>query len=140
MTLPVAVIDTNVVASGMITSNPDSLQAKLLDGMLSGQFGFLLSQELADEYREVLSRPKLRKYHRRTDEEIEDLLDVLEARAIWFEPRSSSLRAPDPRDQHLWNLVAGWAGAVLVTGDRKLIEGTCQEVPVRLPMDFLATP
>jgi putative PIN family toxin of toxin-antitoxin system len=137
VTPSVAVIDTNVVASGIITSNPESLQAKVLDGMLSGELRFLLSTALLEEYSEVLSRPKLSKYHRRSEHEIANLLQELKVNAIWFEPASSLLLAPDPEDQHLWDLVAGWKGSVLVTGDQKLLDASCSDVPVRLPKDFL---
>ncbi len=61
MTLPVAVIDTNVVVSDLLTGEPVPPTAVLLDGMLRGRFTYLLSLELLAEYREVLLRPRIRR-------------------------------------------------------------------------------
>jgi hypothetical protein len=41
-----AVIDTNVVVSGVLTENPASPTVRILDGMLAGRFRFLLSVDL----------------------------------------------------------------------------------------------
>ncbi len=136
MTQPVAIVDTNIVTSGLITSKGDSLQAGLLDGMLTERFSFLLSSALFKEYCDVLSRPKLIRYHRRSEEQIEGILSRIRAHATWFEPQASGIAAPDSGDQHLWDLLMGWRGAVLVTGDKKLLDNA-EGVQVLLPADFL---
>jgi len=56
-----AVIDTNVVVSGLLTSLAASPTVRILDGMLVGAFRFLLSVELLAEYRAVLLRQKIRR-------------------------------------------------------------------------------
>lgn len=43
MSPPPAAIDTNVVVSGLLTADPASPTARILDGMLDGRFPYLLS-------------------------------------------------------------------------------------------------
>ena len=64
----VAIVDTNVVVAGLMTSREDSPVARVLDGMLAARFPFALSEALLAEYRVVLSRPKLRGLHGRNVE------------------------------------------------------------------------
>jgi len=51
MTEAVFVIDTNVVAAGLITGSSRSPVALVLDAMLAGRLVILLSPPLLDEYR-----------------------------------------------------------------------------------------
>ena len=62
VTPPVAVIDTNVVVSALLTGEPVSPTAVVLDDMLRGRFAYPLSLELLAEYREVLLRPRTRSF------------------------------------------------------------------------------
>jgi len=63
MTSRPAVIDTNVVVSGLITKDARAPTARIVDGMLRGRFPFLLSNLTLREYREVLLRPAIRRKH-----------------------------------------------------------------------------
>jgi predicted nucleic acid-binding protein len=53
VTLPAAVIDTNVVVSGLIGAECRPPTTAILDAMVSGRFTLLLSLVLLVEYREV---------------------------------------------------------------------------------------
>lgn len=119
MKLPTAVIDTNIVVAGLLTGDAGSPTAKILDGMRRGVFPFLLSTALLTEYREVLLRPKIRKAHGLSEREIDLVLTEIATHAIVREPEAAA-GAPDPRDSHLWALVVGVPGSVLVTGDLAL--------------------
>ena len=121
MSPPVFVVDTNVVVAGLITGSSHSPVASVLDAMLSGTLVFLLSPALLDEYRSVLSRPKLVKLHGLTEALMDQLLVELTANAIWREPQLGST-APDRGDDHLWALLSAYSGSILVTGDRLLLE------------------
>jgi putative PIN family toxin of toxin-antitoxin system len=121
MSPPVFVVDTNVVVAGLITGSSDSPVALVLDSMLSGTLVFLLSPTLLDEYRSVLSRPKLATLHGLTEAQIDQLLVELTANAIWREPKPSPF-APDRGDDHLWALLSAYPGSILVTGDSVLLE------------------
>ena len=134
---PVAVIDTNVVVSGVVSSRVDSSPVLLLDGMRLGRFPFLLSTALLEEYREILLRPKLRKLHRLDDEVIVELLARIAEHAEWLEPERTTASAPDPDDQHLWDLLAAHTGAVLVTGDKALLAEPLDGAEFYLPRAFV---
>ncbi|MCZ6869037.1 MAG: putative toxin-antitoxin system toxin component, PIN family [Gammaproteobacteria bacterium] len=116
----VFVVDTNVVAAGLITGLNRSPVAQILDAMLSGMLIFLLSPALLDEYRNVLLRPKLSRLHGLDEQEIDRILEELTANAIWREARAT-VAAPDRGDDHLWALLAAHADSILVTGDRLLL-------------------
>lgn len=123
MTLPIFVIDTNVLVAGLITADPHSATVRIVDAMLSGKLFFLLSPALLREYRDVLLRPKLARRHQLTPENIDQLLAEVVANALWREPDTLLRSAPpDPGDTHLWALLASEPGAILVTGDRLLLE------------------
>lgn len=121
MSLPVFVVDTNVVVAGLITGADRSPVALILDAMLSGSLLYLLSPELLAEYRSVLLRPKLIKLHGLAEAEVDRLLVELTANAMWREPNHAS-PAPDRGDDHLWALLGAYAGSILITGDRLLLE------------------
>jgi len=128
------IIDTNVLVAGLITTKADSPTAIILDAMLNGRLLYLLSHELLFEYRSVLLRPKLASAHGLDETETDILLTELTANAIWCEPAADSLHsAPDPQDNHLWALLACEPTAVLVTGDRLLLENPRPGSAVILP-------
>ena len=81
MTVPV-VVDTNVVVAGLISQTADSPVCRMLDGMLTGRFVFLLSVDLLDEYRRVLLRPTIQDLHGLSTEQVDTILTVLTANAI----------------------------------------------------------
>ncbi|MBA3505300.1 MAG: putative toxin-antitoxin system toxin component, PIN family [Betaproteobacteria bacterium] len=131
-----AVIDTNVVVAGLLTNDPDSPTAKILEGMCRGAFPFLLSTSLLSEYREVLLRRKIRLLHGLNEREIDSLLTAFAANAIVREPEHRA-GAPDANDQHVWSLVQSEPRCVLVTGDHALIEHPPRQSPVLSPRQFV---
>lgn len=124
MSRAVFVVDTNVVVAGLLTGDPASPVARVLDGMLAAAFPFAVSQALLGEYRTVLLRPALRKLHALAVGEVEQLLTDLAQHAIVLasDPAAGiAPRAPDAGDQFLWDLLAARPGLVLTTGDRRLL-------------------
>jgi len=123
MSTRIFIIDTNVLVAGLTTAERNSPTARVLDAMLSGSLFYLLSAELLREYRGVLLRPRLSQLHGLNELEIEQLLTEITANAIWREPPPDiDHPSPDPQDAHLWSLLASEPTAVLITGDRLLIE------------------
>jgi len=119
----VFIIDTNVLVAGLITAEPNSPTVGVLDAMLNGSLFYLLSAELLREYRNVLLRPRLVRLHGLHEPEIEQILTEITANAIWREPPpDTDQSSPDPQDAHLWELLASEPTAILITGDRLLIE------------------
>ena len=132
-----AIIDTNVLVAGLTTSDPDAPTAHILDGMLGGRFPFLLSVELLAEYRQVLLRRRVLALHGLTPEEVDSILTMVAANAIIRETTEARGRAPDPYDQHVWNLLAGVPEAILVTGDATLIREAPPQASVVVPRTFV---
>lgn len=117
-----AVIDTNVVVSGVLTALPAAPTARILDGMLAGRFHFLLSVELLAEYREVLLRPKIRGRHRLSETEVDVLLTEIAANGVALEVGPPVKGRGKAGDDHIWQLLKAEASAFLVTGDQKLLD------------------
>lgn len=116
---PPVVVDTNVVVAGLLTVRADSPVARVLDGMLAAVFPFVISEALLAEYGAVLRRPSLRKVHGLTPNEIDVIVVELAQHGIVLAPVPAP-SAPEPGDQHLWELLAAREDLVLVTGDRLL--------------------
>ncbi len=123
MSRRVFVVDTNVLVAGVITVRPDAPTARLVDAMLDGRIACLLSPELLREYEQVLGRPAVARLHGLDGPEIERMLTEITANAIWREPLVDKKHtAPDVKDAHLWALLACEPHAILVTGDKPLID------------------
>jgi predicted nucleic acid-binding protein len=96
----------------------------------------LLSAELLKEYHSVLLRPKLLRLHGLSDQQVALFLTEITANAIWCKKISTlKEQPPDPGDCHLWQLLATEPSAVLVTGDRLLLENPPRENSVISPAD-----
>jgi putative PIN family toxin of toxin-antitoxin system len=134
MNTTIFIIDTNVLVAGLITSQPNSPTAQILDAMLGGSIFFLLSADLLREYRGVLLRPRLTRAHRLNKEEVDHILSEIAANAIWREPQTDrSNHLPDPHDAHLGVLLAEDPKAILITGDQLLIKNTGSRFSVISP-------
>jgi len=125
------IIDTNVLVAGILSSDIDSPTARIVDAMLAGSIMYVLSPALLREYRDVLLRPKLRKLHGLSKNEVDQILSEITANAIWRDPVESDA-APDPGDNHLWSLLR-YTDAVLVTGDQLLLDNPPRAASIILP-------
>ena len=136
MTRPIAIVDTNVVAAGLITAQGASPVARILDGMLAAAFSYAVSEALLAEYRAVLARPGLRKFHGLAIAEVETILTDMALHAIVLSPVPGPA-APDPGDQLLWDLLATRADLMLVTGDKRLLRDAAMQGRVLSPREFV---
>ncbi|MCY3821920.1 MAG: putative toxin-antitoxin system toxin component, PIN family [Gammaproteobacteria bacterium] len=136
MTSTVCIVDTNVVVSGLITPDSTTPPTMILDSMLAGRLLYLMSVELLTEYSSVLRRPRIARTHSLADEQLDRLLTELVANAMWREI-PGTVRAPDRGDDHLWALLTGYPQALLVTGDRLLLNNPPVECPVISPRTFV---
>ena len=134
------IIDTNVVVAGLLTAHADSPVVRILDGMLSASFPFVVSQALLAEYRAALARPKLQKLHGLSEAEIDVILTDLARHAIVLAPvrTEAATLAPDSGDRFLRNLLATRTDLVLVTGDKLLLLDAAMQQGVILPLTFMA--
>lgn len=111
-----AVLDTNVLVSGMFTGNPSSTTRQILDLTLEGIIAPLISKEIVDEYSEVLSRDKF-------PFKPEDVLFVVDAfKSIGIDPgrkEAKNVDFPDPKDIVFYEVALSKEGSFLVTGNTK---------------------
>ena len=135
-TPPPSIVDTNVVVSGLLTADAASPVARVLDGMLAAAFPFVLSDALVAEYRSVLRRPMLRKAHGLSFDDLDVILVDLAQHGIVLAPARAA-PAPDPGDQHLWDLLAAREDLVLVTGDRLLQQNRVMRRRIFSPAAFV---
>jgi len=133
---PAVIVDTNVVVAGLLAANDASPVARILDGMLAAAFPFVVSEALLAEYRAVLLRPRVRKLHGLTVDEVEALLVDIAQHAIVLVPVATS-SAPDPGDQLLWELLAARSDLQLITGDKLLLRDARMRVRVVSPKAFV---
>lgn len=140
MTRAVFIVDTNVVVAGLLTADPASPVARVLDGMLAGAFPFAVSEALLGEYRTVLLRAALRELHSLSVHEVELILVDLAQRAIVLQPAASGAvtpRAPDAGDQFLWDLLVSRPDLVLITGDKRLLQAAAMRDRSMSPRAFV---
>ena len=144
MTL-VALVDTNVIVSGLLSALDDSPTARILDAMAAGKLHFILSDELLAEYRAVLLRPAVATRHGLTETEVDAVLEGIVANAGWREPAASQDAPPAvpppaivPGDEHVLALLEAEPRAALVTGDRRLREAVAAQRPALTPAELAA--
>ena len=129
-------MDTNVIVSGLIGTDPNSPTVRILDAMLNGGLLYLMSGALLAEYSAVLRRPRIARLHGRTGDELDRLLTELTANAVWRRP-SNHPPAPESGDNHLWALLSSWPHCRLVTGDRLLLEDPPDTAVVLTPRQLV---
>ncbi len=110
------VIDTNVLVSAMLKWN--SVPGNVLQLTFDGPIVPVLNTEIANEYKEVLARPKFSF----NDEIINAVLDAINSKAIYVDAESIDIELPDPKDRVFYEVVMEERkdeDAYLVTGNIK---------------------
>jgi len=107
-----AVIDTNVLVSGLITSH--GYPARIINAFKEKQFNLLYCSEILIEYRDVLYRGRFGL----KSNDVDDLLDVISLNGIPVTTDASNITLTDEDDRCFFD-VAKNTGAYLVTGNLK---------------------
>lgn len=109
-----AVIDTNVIVSALLLSNPESNPLKIVRAIVQERIVPLYNDEILEEYRCVLSRPK---FHL----DISLIGTVINAIIVDGLSMSRILAAdidfPDPKDIVFYEVTLSRENAYLVTGN-----------------------
>lgn len=129
---PRVILDTNVLFSAI--AHREGTPARVLLAVMSGQM--LVSPALLDEYRRVLGAPRGLSYLGITSTALDDLIGFI-ARSALIDSAGLGPIAPDPGDQHLWDLLAGGPDSILVTGDRALLPSPHFPGRILSPRDFV---
>lgn len=112
-----AVIDTNVLVSALLSSKDDAATVQVVGRMIKGEIIPLYSDVIMKEYREVLERKKFEF----SPQKIEYLLSFMERFGILVQARPIDIILPDMKDMPFYKVVMEKRldGAYLVTGNMK---------------------
>ena len=110
-----AVIDTNVVVSGMISSNPDAPTVGVLDCLGNKTITPLYCKKILEEYESVLSREKFRL----PKEKVEKFIKMMKSDGISSNRRPSKEYFTDPKDIVFYEVALSKEDSFLVTGNNK---------------------
>ena len=110
-----AVIDTNVLVSGLWTHDPEAPTKKVLSALLAGDFVFLQNDQIVAEYIDVLNREKFNF----DKEEVSRLIEYIRCAGVALQPCLSNASFPDPDDRVFYEVALAEPNARLVTGNLK---------------------
>ena len=136
MALIKVVLDTNVILSGL--AYPASIPGKIVNAWHTGAIEVFLSGYILDELRAVL--PRLRHRHGLTDQEIDDLVDILSFQAELLSPLPSADAALRDEDDQpilgtLQAAIKQREANYLISGDKDLL-ALCDGYPILSPAEF----
>jgi uncharacterized protein len=127
-----AVLDTNVVASGLFFGG---VPRTILDLLSKGAFELVLSPAILDEYQRIYARLATRHSALTSRQPI---LDLLAYGTLVSDPEVEDAITRDPDDDKFL-LCARATAAVVISGDRHLLDATGWEgVQVLTPRAFLS--
>jgi len=109
------IIDTNLWISFLITKD----FSRLDEIIFTKQCILIFSEELLNEFLEVSSRPKLRRFFKKND--IENLLETIDEFAEFIVVTTNTQVCRDPKDNFLLSLAVDGTADYLLTGDKDLL-------------------
>ena len=113
-----AVIDTNVWVSAVL--NPHGAPAQVMDAFRKARFIVMLSQPLLDELQQVLARPRLSRRLAYSTQMVQELVELLRARAVWVKIHGDISICRDPHDNMVLETAILGKAEYLVTRDDDL--------------------
>ena len=130
-----AVIDTNVLVSALLAKKSDSSTVQVIERMIKGEIIPVYSNEIMNEYHEVLSRKKFKF----SPELVTFFLSAIEKFGILAEPSETGITLPDMKDLPFYEVVMEKRddNAYLVTGNLKHFPEREYIVTARQLLDIL---
>ena len=129
-----AVFDTNVLVSSLLTKNPDSATARVIDLVADGKVTPLFNGEILDEYEEVLSRAKFQFSHTA----VEKLMEVFRQFGQALAPiATDETFAADSDDKIFYEVVMAKREQTNDDEDSYLVTGNLRHFPIK---PFVVTP
>lgn len=111
----IAVIDTNVLVSALISKHCDSATVLVLDSIFYDIITPLYNDEILNEYKSVLGRSKFNF----SEERITRTIETIKAKGIHSESLNSGEVIPDPKDLVFYEVALSQEDSFLVTGNIK---------------------
>lgn len=110
-----AVLDTNILVSALISSQPNAATVQIVSRMIMGEITPVYCKEIMTEYREVLNRRKFGF----PKELVDRLLAVIEKYGLYCAAGQTDIPLPDEKDRPFYNVILEKQeeGAYLVTGN-----------------------
>lgn len=136
--LPVATVDTNLLASGAPSAHPDAAPARLLAAWRAGQFRLVLSEHILQELAETFAKSYFA--HRLSLDRRQAFMHLLRTEAT-VTPLSVTVTgvASHPEDDLVVATALSGGAQFLVTGDHQLLQRKVyQDLFIVGAQDFLA--
>jgi putative PIN family toxin of toxin-antitoxin system len=128
------VVDPNVLVSAAIS--PAGPPRQIVTAWVDGRFELVASPALIDELRDVLDRPKFRRWI--SAAVAREFVDGLADDALLLDdPPERPGVSPDPDDDYLIALARAAGADYLVSGDRHLLDVSDPDPPVLAARQFL---
>ena len=124
-----AVFDTNVLVASLLTKNPDSPTARVVDAISEEKLIPLYNEEILEEYDDVLHRAKFPF----SNAAIQNIIQVIRQFGLAVSPSPTGEVLPDMDDLVFYEVVMEKRKA----DDAYLITGNLKHFPVR---EYIVTP
>ena len=128
-----AVIDTNVIVSALITRNEQSPTIQVLHCIFSGEIVPLYEDAILKEYREVLSRPKFKL----TSSQIDRTVNFIKEHGMHCDRVAYLSDMPDEKDRVFYEVSLSIDESYLVTGNLKHFPQTPKVVTPSQMMELI---
>ena len=126
------IIDTNVIVSAIISKNDDSPTVKILDLLFNDKINVYFSDEIINEYIDVLNREKF-KFDNNL---VKTIIDTIISNGKNISPKSIDVILKDMKDKPFYELVMDET-----INDSKLITGNIKHFPIQTnimtPREFI---
>jgi len=117
----IVVLDTNVIISSLLSAKGPP--AEVIRRWEAGEFDVVTSPALISELERALTYPRVRKYLKFSDEEIEAFLKHLKTTAIVVEPQMAlDVVEDDPDDNRVLECAVAGDATYIVSGNTHLID------------------
>ena len=110
-----AVIDTNILVSALLSPKNDSATVQVIEKVLKREITILYSDEILNEYTDVLNRKKFN-FSKAT---VDYLIDAIKTFGILKNPSDAEIILPDIKDVPFYKIILEDEESYLVTGNIK---------------------
>ena len=110
-----AVIDTNVIVSALLSRKRDAATVRVLRAVQNGFILPLVHQQIIDEYKDVLCRPKFRL----PNQLVHAITEQMKSTGLFLDRTQSNEIFPDPKDVVFYEVALSKKDSFLVTGNIK---------------------